>query len=90
MEEIVIKIDIPNEWKEDFKVILAKAVKDLVETSKLQLLKDKLESKEEKELTEWSIKLGREMKKGRLQRLLSELPKEQRKILNKKINKKEA
>ena len=73
MEEIVIKVDIPAEFKEEFKLALAKLMKEFVRTTELLTLKERLESKEEKELIDWSVKLGRKAKKESFKRLLSEL-----------------
>ena len=46
----------------------------------LKLL-EKLESKEEKEITKWSVELGRKAKKAAFKRLLSELSPKERKEL---------
>jgi hypothetical protein len=58
------------------------ARENLLEKEKLEELRSKLGSKEEKELIKWSVELGRKAKKGRFKRLLSELsPKEREKLL---------
>lgn len=49
--------------------------------SELEALRNKLDSKEERELTKWSVELGRKAKKGRFKRLLSEMPPEKREEL---------
>jgi len=54
----------------------------LLEKDKLEELRRRLDSKEEKELTKWSVELGRKAKKGRFKRLLAELsPKEREELL---------
>ena len=50
-----------------------------------ELIKN-LNSKEEKELTSWSVELGRKAKKERFRKLLSELPKNKREELLKSLN----
>ena len=46
-------------------------------------LLERLNSKEEQELTKWSVELGRKAKKGSFKRLLSEVsPKRREEILN--------
>jgi len=47
----------------------------------LEELRKRLESKEEKELTKWSIDLGRKAKKESFKRLLSKLSSEKKKEL---------
>ena len=54
--------------------------------SELEALRKRLESKEEKELTEWSVELGRKAKKGRFKRLLAELSPERREELLSKLS----
>lgn len=73
MDEIIIKVDVPPEFKKEFEIALVKVVEQFVRDSTLLALKERLESKEEKELTEWSVKLGRKAKKGRFKRLLDEV-----------------
>jgi len=58
------------------------ARENLLKKEKLEELLRRLESKEEKELTKWSIELGRKVNKGAFKRLLSELsPKERKELL---------
>lgn len=80
MEEIVIKIEVPKS-KERLKLALAKAAKEFVRQVELEELKKRLESKEEKELTEWSVQLGRKINEESWKKLLSKLPKEKREKL---------
>ncbi len=67
------EIQIPDELKEEMQRMGIEAsllVKILIK-----------QLKEEKEMTDWSVKLGRKAKKGRFKRLLSELSSEERKKL---------
>ncbi len=67
MAEVVIKVDVPIEFKEEFRIALAKVVEEFVKRVKLMELEQiskKLESKEEQELIDWSVKLGREVNKS--------------------------
>ena len=51
--------------------------------SELEALRRKLDSKEERELTKWSVELGRKAKKGSWKKLLSELSPKERAELSK-------
>ncbi len=79
MEEIIIKVDVPKEFKEEFRIALAKVVEEFVKRIRLlelEQIQKKLESKEEQELIKWSIELGRKVNKslhGRYKRLYPEL-----------------
>ena len=73
MAEIVVKVDVPAEFKKEFEIALAKVVEQFVRDSTLLALKERLASKEEKGLTGWSVKLGRKAKEGRFKRLLDEV-----------------
>lgn len=54
---------------------------ELFKRENLLKLLEKLESKEEKELTKWSVELGRKAKKESFKKLLSELsPKEREEL----------
>ena len=44
---------------------------NLIKKDNLEQLKSRLASKEEKELNEWSVNLGRKAKKGSLKRILA-------------------
>lgn len=57
------------------------AKENLSRKKMLEELHKRLESKEEKELTKWSVELGRKAKKGRLKRLLAELSTKEREEL---------
>ena len=48
---------------------------------RLRELLERLESKDEQELLKWSVELGRKAKKGRWQRILSELSQAEKKEL---------
>lgn len=84
MAEISVKI--PNELKknaERFNVDLSKLLTELAkrEIIKEQLLKQ-IKSKEEQEIIEWSVELGRKAKKESFKRLLSEIsPKRKEELL---------
>ena len=65
-------------WSEVTRGFLSEKVKRLAFLKKLE---EQLESKEEHELTKWSVELGRKAKKGRFKRLLAELPREKREEL---------
>ena len=65
-------------WSEVTRGFLSDKVKRLAFLKKLE---EQLESKEEQELTKWSVELGRKAKKGRFKRLLAELPREKREEL---------
>jgi hypothetical protein len=59
--------------------------KKLVERERMaKSLHQRLHSKEEKELVQWSVELGREAKKDSLNKFLEEIPKEIRAQLAKK------
>ena len=49
------------------------------EVIKLKVLRKKVESEEEKELTKWAVELGRKAKKSAFKRLVSELSPEKKK-----------
>lgn len=79
MGEVIIKVNIPLEFKEEFKVALAKVVKEFVKRIRFleleQMLK-KVDSKEEQNIIEQSIKLGRKVNKSlhkRYKKLYQEL-----------------
>jgi len=57
------------------------ARENLLTKEELEQLHKKLESEEEKELTRWSVELGRIAKKNGLKRLLAELSQEERREL---------
>lgn len=65
-------------WSEVTRGFLLGKVKRLALLKKLE---EKLESEEEKELTKWSVELGRKAKKGSFKRLLAELPPKRREEL---------
>ncbi|MEK6824862.1 MAG: hypothetical protein AABY02_03325 [Nanoarchaeota archaeon] len=83
-----LRVNIPDGLKkqaEESNVDLSRLLAALVkrEVLKWQLLKG-FKSKEEQDLIKWSVELGREAKKGRFKRLLSELPpKKREELLNK-------
>ncbi len=81
MEDIVVKVDIPVQFKKEFELALAKVTDELVNKIRAETLLTLVNSKEEKELTEWSVELGREAKKGRFKRILEELSLEEKKKL---------
>ena len=59
MSEILIKFDVPEELKEEFRLALAKLVKEISDDAKIQELED-----EEDKIRELSIKLGRKVNKS--------------------------
>ena len=79
-EDLKKKMDTLPEinWSEVTREFLSDKVKRL---AFLKELEKRLESKEEKELTKWSVGLGRKAKKGRFKRLLAELSPERREEL---------
>ncbi|MDP3987111.1 MAG: hypothetical protein Q8P81_02690 [Nanoarchaeota archaeon] len=81
MAEINIKIDVPEDLKPDFEIALAKVVEQFSTNLKLSALQNRLESDEEKDLTEWSVKLGRKAKKHSFKKLISELSQKRREEL---------
>jgi len=81
MEEIRIKVDIPAEFKKEFELALAEVIKQFVKNLELSMLQKRLESKEEEELIDWSVKLGRKAKKGRFKKLLKEISPERKEDL---------
>lgn len=70
-------------WSEVTRGYLSEKVKRL---AFLKELEERLESNEEKELTKWSVELGRKAKKGRFKRLLAELSPERREELLSKLS----
>jgi len=70
-------------WSEVTRKFLSDKVKRLEFLKKLE---KQLESKEEQELTKWSVELGRKAKKGRFKRLLAELSPERREELLSKLS----
>ncbi len=86
MAELTFKVEVPEQFKEEFRIALAKALKEFIkriELLELEHMRKRLESEKEKELTEWSIKLGRKVNKETSKKILSQLPKEKRKELSK-------
>jgi len=81
MEEIRIKLDIPVEFKKEFELALAEVVSQFSRNLEFLMLQKRLESKEEKALTEWSVRLGRKSKEGRFKQLLENVSPERRKEL---------
>ncbi len=81
MVDITVKVDIPVQFKDEFELALAKVTDEFVEKIRAETLLSLVNSKEEKELTEWSVELGRKAKKGRFKRILEELTPEERKKL---------
>lgn len=82
-----LRVEIPDELKkqaEESNIDLSKLLAALVkrEVLKRQLLK-RFRSEEEQELTEWSVELGRKVKKDSFKKLLSKLsPKKRGELLN--------
>ena len=84
MAELKLKIVIPDELEKEMEKFKENWPEVALEAIKLRLLRRKLESKEEKESTKWSIELGRKINKGAFNRLLSALsPKEREKLIGK-------
>ena len=69
-------------WSEVTREFLSDKVKRLALLKKME---EQLKSKEEQELTKWSVELGRKAKKGSFKRLLSELSPERREELLSKL-----
>ena len=77
-----LKVNIPDELKkqaEEFNIDLSRLLAALVkrEVLKRQLL-ERFKSKEEQDLINWSVELGRKAKKDSFKRLLSEISSEKR------------
>jgi len=70
MAEINIKVDVPEGLRADFEIALAKVVEQFLDNLKISALQSRLESDEEKELIDWSVKLGREAKKDSFKKIL--------------------
>ncbi|OIO81184.1 hypothetical protein AUJ84_01600 [Candidatus Pacearchaeota archaeon CG1_02_32_132] len=51
------------------------ARRGLLRKLKIEEIRNKTKTKEEKELIEWSVELGRKAKKGRFEKLSGKLPK---------------
>ena len=83
MGELVIKVEVPQEIMKEFKIALASVVREVVERTKLEAIKSKLNTKEEQEFIKWSVDLGREAKKESFKKILSKLSPEERKSLSK-------
>ena len=86
MAELTFKVEVPEQFKEEFRIALAKVVKEFIrriELLELEHIRKKSESKEEQELTEWSVKLGRKVNKETFKKILSQLSKEKREELSK-------
>jgi len=71
MTELIIKI--PDEIEKEMEKSQENWSKVAVDAIRLRLLRKKLESEEEKEITRWSVELGRRAKKESFKRLLSEI-----------------
>lgn len=76
-----LKIKIPDELEKEMQELPENWPEVLLETIKLKVLRKKVESEEEKELTKWSVELGRKAKKSAFKRLVSELSPEKKKKL---------
>ena len=77
-----LKIKIPDELEKEMEELPENWSEIALEAIKLRILRKKLDSEEEKDLTKWSVELGRKAKKGRFKRLLSALsPKEREELL---------
>lgn len=79
-----ITFAIPDETKSKMKLFPWVNWSELVRQAILLNLLKKLKSSEEQELTMWSVELGRKAKKGRFQKLLSELSLKEREKFFKK------
>ena len=76
-----LKIEIPDELEKEMGELPENWPEVALEAIKLRVLRNKLESKEEKELTKWSVELGRKAKKSAFNRLVSELSPEKKRRL---------
>ena len=88
MTELVINV--PEELKkqaEESNIDLSKLLVTLIKREVLkQILLKRFKSKEEQDLINWSVELGRKAKKGRFKRLLSELSTEKKEELSNKLS----
>ena len=62
MEEIIVKVDIPTEFKQEFKLALAKVVESLVKQIEFSIAKDIVSKSKFSE--EHAIKLSKEVNKS--------------------------
>ncbi len=76
-----LKVRIPDELEKEMGELPENWSEVALEAIKLRVLRNKLESKEEKELTKWSVELGRKAKKSAFNRLVSELSPEKKRRL---------
>ncbi|MBU1201763.1 MAG: hypothetical protein KJ905_02900 [Nanoarchaeota archaeon] len=82
MVEINIKVDVPEGLRADFEIALAKVVEQFLDNLKISALQSRLESDEEKELIDWSVKLGRGAKKDSFKKILLKIsPKTKEELL---------
>lgn len=86
MTELIVNV--PEELRkqaEESNIDLSKLLVALVKREVLkQILLKRFKSKEEQDLINWSVDLGRKSKKGRFKRLLSEISQDKREeLLNK-------
>ena len=72
MAEFKIEVDIPQKFEKEFKSALAKLVNRFTKGLKLQILKERLDSEEEKDLRDWAVKMGRKLKKDMTKRAKKE------------------
>ena len=79
MSEIVIKV--PRELEKQMRGMRENWSDVALTAIKLKILRKKLESKEEKELTRWSVRMGRKINEGAFKRLLSNVSPERRQRL---------
>lgn len=83
-------VNVPDELKieiEESNLDLSSLFKEFIKRELLkQMLLKKLNSKEEQELTKWSVDLGRRAKKGRFKQLLKEVSPEIREKLLSKLS----
>src|SRR3989344_5736883 len=88
MTELVINV--PEELKkqaEESNIDLSKLLVAMVKREVLkQILLKRFKSKEEQDLINWSVELGRKAKKGRFKKLLSELSTEKKEELSSKLS----
>ena len=74
-----LRIEIPDELEREMGKLPENWSEIALEAIKLRILRRKLGSEKEKELTNWSVELGRKANKSAFKRLLSELSPEERK-----------
>ncbi len=73
MAEINLKVNVPEEFKEEFELVLSEVTKQFIKNLEISMLQKRIKSDEEQKLNNWSVKLGRKAKKNSFNDLISNL-----------------